>query len=87
MASWVSLKIERSDSAGRSTDVPREIVKVTVEWSDGRLYSLEAGTAARLFGGKNPMSSYLAVVFSPDLEGEGWVEEQDGGTNRESGIG
>ena len=59
--------------------MPREITKVTVEWSDGRRYHLSEDHIARLFQGNNPMSSYLSIAFSPDLDGGGWVEEEQTG--------
>ena len=59
--------------------MPREITKVTVEWSDGRRYQLSEDHIARLFQGNNPMSSYISIAFSPDLDGGGWVEEEHTG--------
>jgi hypothetical protein len=53
----------------------RRITQVTVEWSDGRRYSLKPDYLGRLFSNKNPMSAYLALAFSPEVDGGGWLEE------------
>jgi hypothetical protein len=54
----------------------REITNVTVEMSDGRRYSLAKAHITMLFGGNNSFSTYLAVAFSPDIDG-GWGEEKE----------
>jgi hypothetical protein len=58
-------------------EMVHEITNVTVEMSDGRRYSLAEAHISRLFGGNNPISTYLAVAFSPDIDGGGWVEEKE----------
>ncbi len=53
----------------------RKITAVIVEWSDGRRYSLKSSYIDMLFRRRNPLSEYLALVFSPELDGSGWIEE------------
>ncbi len=57
----------------------RRIAAVQVEWSDGRRYSLKTIFIERLFRGRNPLSEYLSLVFSPDADGSGWTEIDDQG--------
>ncbi len=54
----------------------RGITKVLIQCSDGRRYSLKEDHITRLFRGDNPLSSYLAMVFSPQQNRDGWVEEK-----------
>lgn len=43
----------------------KEITVITIEMSDGQKYSLKTDHIKKLFAKTNPISSYLALVFSP----------------------
>lgn len=55
----------------------KDITRVTVEWSDGRQYSLHRDHIRKLFNNANPLGSYLTLVFSPEIKGGGWTEVKE----------
>jgi hypothetical protein len=56
--------------------IDQKITGITVDWSDGRRFTLDKDHVAKLFEGRNPLSSYLVLAFSPDLHQGGWIEQK-----------
>jgi hypothetical protein len=56
--------------------IDQKIISITVDWSDGRRFTLDKDHITKLFEGRNPLSSYLVLAFSPDLHQGGWIEQK-----------